>query len=61
MTIPKHLVKHPVSIVCGVKDTDSHIEAAEKAIAVMRSAGMSARSIKKAEAMLADAKARGMK
>lgn len=53
--------RHPVARVSGVTEADSPVEAAEKAIATMRAAGFSRRSIQKAEQMLADAKARGIK
>lgn len=46
---------HIVARVCGVTEQDTKVEAAEKAIAVMKMAGMSTR---KAERMLADYKRR---
>jgi len=47
-----------ISRLVGVSDKDSPVEAARKAIALMKSAGL---PTKKAEKMLADAIARGVK
>lgn len=44
---------HVVGRVSGVKETDSKVVAAQKAIDTMKMAGMSKRAIKKAEDMLA--------
>ncbi|QIG70722.1 hypothetical protein EVB91_171 [Rhizobium phage RHph_I1_18] len=59
--VSKKFAEHPVGRVSGVKETDSKIEAAEKALATMKLAGFSARDIRKAEKMIADAKARGVR
>jgi hypothetical protein len=52
---------HIVARVSGVNATDSKVEAAEKVIATMRLAEFPAAAIRKAERMLAQAKARGVK
>lgn len=46
---------HIVGVISGIKATDTKVEAAEKAIATMKAAGMNTR---KAERMLADYKRR---
>lgn len=58
--VAKRFVNHIVGRVSGVEETDTRIEAAEKAIAAMRAAGLSERSIRSAEQMVARAKARGI-
>jgi hypothetical protein len=57
MPVSKASADHVVGRICGVQEGESRIAAAEKAIAIMRSAGLPTR---KAEAMLAAAKARGV-
>ncbi|HXI97523.1 MAG TPA: hypothetical protein VNG73_01165 [Gemmatimonadaceae bacterium] len=59
--LSKNITNHIVAKVSGVKPTDSKIEAANKAIEVMRQAGFSASAIRKAERMRDDAIARGVK
>ena len=51
-------ISHIVGRLSGVKETDSKVVAAEKAIATMKMAGFSKREIKKAEDMLAAYRAR---
>lgn len=58
--LPKEATDHIVAKVSGVKPTDSRIEAANKAIAVMKDAGFSARDIRRAEAMRDAAIKRGV-
>lgn len=53
--VTKRDASHNVARICGVTETDTKVQAAEKAIAVMKSAGMSTRSV---ERMLADYKRR---
>lgn len=55
------VANHIVGRISGVLVGDSKIEAAEKALKVMRDAGSPARVIRKAERMVEDAKARGVK
>lgn len=50
-----------ISRVVGVKESDSKIEAARKGVAAMKLAGMPASAIRKAEKMIEDAIARGVK
>jgi len=52
---------HVVGRICGVTTEDSKIQAAEKAIKVMRDAGFPVSAIRKAERMVEDARARGVK
>jgi Holliday junction resolvasome RuvABC DNA-binding subunit len=61
MKTPKNFVNHPVARVSGVTENDTRIQAAEKAVATMRMAGFSERDIRKAQKMVDDAKARGVK
>ncbi len=56
--ISKEAASHYLAKVCGVTEDDTVFGAAEKAIQTMRAAGMSPRTIRKAEKMVADAKAR---
>lgn len=58
--LPKPIADHVVARVSGVKDTDSRIEAANKAIETMKMAGFPASAIRKAERMRDDAIARGV-
>lgn len=50
-----------ISRVVGVNESDSKIEAARKGVAAMKLAGMPAAAIRKAEKMIEDAIARGIK
>jgi hypothetical protein len=61
MSISKRDVIHIVARISGVKETDTRIEAVNKAIKTMRMAGFSAKDIKKAERMRDNAIARGVK
>lgn len=56
--VTKSQANHIVARVSRVKEGDTKIQAAEKAIATMRMVGMPASAIRKAEKMLADFKAR---
>jgi hypothetical protein len=60
-TVTKSEANHIVARVCGVKEGDSRIAAANKAIAAMRLAGFPAQAIRKAEAMRDAAITRGVK
>jgi hypothetical protein len=59
--LTKKVTDHIVAKVSGVKASDSKIEAANKAIAVMRAAGFPAKDIRAAERMRDAAIARGVK
>lgn len=50
--VTKAQADHIVGRISGVQPGDTRAEAARKAIALMRSAGMPARTIRKAERML---------
>ncbi len=60
-TVTKSEASHIVARVSGVKEGDSRIAAANKAIETMRLAGFPARAICKAEAMRDAAIVRGVK
>ncbi len=47
---------HAVARLCGVKEGDDKIEAAEKVVATMKLAGFSKREINKAQKMVDNAK-----
>lgn len=59
--VTKAQASHIVAQVSGVKDTDTRLEAARKAIDTMRAVGMPARAIAQAERMYEEAKRRGVK
>jgi hypothetical protein len=56
--VSKEDARHVVAHVSGVAEGDTVFEAAEKVIRTMRDAGFPAASIRRAEKMLADARAR---
>ena len=59
--IPKNLLNHMVARVSGIKETDTRMKAAEKALATMRLAGFSKAVIAEAERIIANAKKKGYK
>lgn len=61
MKIPAKHANHIVGRISGVTENDTRIQAAEKTLVTMKMAGFSKSAIAKAERMIADAKARGIK
>lgn len=59
--VSKAQANHIVAKVSGIKEGDTKLQAAEKAVQTMRDAGFPAVAIRKAERMVADYKARGGK